>query len=72
MAASIVNETEALHKEIDRTPKEYHGTLLKMIQAFREGVSLTPEEVRFARSWKQAMEGDVIPLDELWEDNDHH
>jgi hypothetical protein len=70
MTAPAFNETQALHQEIDRTPKEYHGTLLKMIQAFREGVSPNPAEVRFALAWKQAMEGDVVLLDSIWNELD--
>jgi|GEM_PF-6269315 len=62
--------TKALQKEIDLTPQEYHETLLKIVKAFREGVSMTTEEERFARSWKQAVEGDVIPLNALWDSDD--
>jgi len=35
---SVVNYQQALHQEIDQTPKEYLGALLNIVHAFRESV----------------------------------
>ena len=40
-------------------------SLLKLVQAFREGVTLTSAEDIFHQGWKEALTGEVHPISEL-------
>ncbi|MGE0085085.1 MAG: hypothetical protein AB7S75_11765 [Desulfococcaceae bacterium] len=56
-----------LLKEIKATPEEYLPTLLNIIRLFRESVTLKPAEMSFKKGWEEAMSGDTLPLEDLWE-----
>lgn len=56
--------------EIDKIPAEYFPALIKMMQAFREGVTLPSAEDSFRQGWQEALAGQTQPLSELWEDID--
>lgn len=54
--------------EIERVPPEYLASLLKILRAFRESITLPTATESFKQGWKEAMEGDIHPIDELWLD----
>lgn len=54
--------------EIERVPPEYLAPLLKILRAFRESITLPTAAESFKQGWKEAMEGDIHPIDELWLD----
>ncbi|MEE4358482.1 MAG: hypothetical protein V2I97_18570 [Desulfococcaceae bacterium] len=56
-----------LLKEIKATPEEYLPALLNIIRLFRESVTLKPAEMSFKKGWEEAMSGDTLPLEDLWE-----
>lgn len=56
--------------EIDKVPGEYLPALIKMTQAFREGVTLPSAEDSFRQGWREALTGQKQPVSELWEDID--
>ncbi len=60
------NYTNQLIQEIKSTPEEYLPILLNIVRNFREGVSLKPAEESFEQGWKEAMNGETMPIDELW------
>lgn len=62
--------TEKISQEIDQTPDEYLPALLEMVRLFREAVTLKPAELSFRQGWQEAMEDEVLPADQLWEDVD--
>ncbi len=59
--------TEKISQEIHKTPDEYLPTLLEIVRLFRETVTLKPAELSFRQGWEEAMNGDLLPIDELWE-----
>jgi len=58
--------TDLLIREIKATPGEYLPALLNMIRLFRESITLKPAENSFQQGWQEAMEGETMPVDELW------
>jgi len=62
------NYTQQLHDEIERTPEEYRGLLLRIVHSFREGVTVLPSaEDSFREGWKDVMEGNTHSIDTLWD-----
>ena len=57
-------------EELDKVPAEYLPSLLKMVQAFREGVTLASAEDTFREGWKEAISGQTHPVTELWDETD--
>ena len=43
-----------LQKEIEQTPKEYRGLLLRIVHSFREGVTLSSQTDTFKRDKQKA------------------
>ncbi len=41
--AAPLDYIKALHKEIEKTPEEYRGLLLRIVHSFREGVMVSPQ-----------------------------
>lgn len=58
--------TNQLLQEINATPGEYLPTLLNIVRIFRESITLKPAESSFRQGWEEAMNGETMPLDELW------
>ena len=54
-------------QEIQQTPQEYLPSLLQIIRLFRESVTLKSAEDSFRQGWKEAMDGQTIPVSELWD-----
>ena len=57
-------------EEIEKIPAEYLPALLKVMQAFREAVTLPPAEDSFRQGWQEALTDQTQPVAELWEDVD--
>ncbi len=53
-------------EEVERIPPEYLASLLQILRAYRESVTLPTTEESFSRGWQEAMRGDVYPVEELW------
>ena len=56
--------------EIERIPPEFHASLLKMVEAFRESVTLPTAEESFRQGWAESTRGELYPVSELWGDDD--
>lgn len=61
---------EKLQREIEATPEEYWPALLNIIRSYRQSVTLNPADVSFRQGWQEAMNEELLPLSELWEDID--
>jgi len=59
--------TEKISREIHQTPDEYLPTLLEIVRLFRETVTLKPAELSFRQGWEEAMNSELLPIDQLWE-----
>lgn len=59
---------DQLIKEIKATPGEYLPSLLNIVRSFRESITLKPAEKSFRQGWEEAVNGETIPVDELWTD----
>ena len=58
---------DLLMREIKATPTEYLPALLNMVRLFRESITLKPAENSFRQGWQEAMDGETMPIDELWD-----
>ena len=56
-----------LLKEIDATLEEYLPALLNIVRSYRQSVSLNPANESFRQAWQEAMQGEIFPIEELWE-----
>jgi hypothetical protein len=56
-----------LTKEIKATPEEYLPSLLNIIRLFRESVTLKPADLSFKQGWEEAISGETMPLENLWD-----
>ncbi len=68
MATTAQDYTEQLHKEIEQTPEEYRGLLLRIVHSFREGVTLPTAEQSVQEGWQDVMQGNTRSVDTLWDD----
>lgn len=68
MAMVEITYRSQVMAEVERIPPEYLAPLLKMVEAFRESVTLPTAEESFRQGWAEAMQGEVYPLAELWAD----
>jgi len=59
--------TNLLVQEIEATPSEYLPALLNMMRLFRESITLKPTANSFRQGWQEAMTGETMPIDELWD-----
>ena len=62
--------TNLLIREITATPEEYLPALLSIVRIFRETITMQPAENSFRQGWKEAMNGETMPINELWTDID--
>ena len=58
---------EQLIQEIKATPEEYLPLLLKIVRLFRQSITLKPAESSFQQGWQEAMNGETMPIDDLWD-----
>ena len=57
---------EQINQEIAQTPDEYLPMLLELIRLFRQSITLKPAEESFRQGWQEAMNGETMPVSELW------
>ena len=56
---------------IERIPTEHIPALIKLIDAFREGVTTLPSaEESFREGWRDVQAGNTHPIETLWDDLD--
>jgi len=56
--------------ELEQIPPEFLPAFLKLVRAFREGITLPTAQDSFRQGWKEALAGQTRPVSELWEDLD--
>ena len=56
--------------ELRQIPIEHLSSLLTIVRAYRESLSLPLAEESFSRGWEEIAEGKTRPIQELWEDID--
>jgi hypothetical protein len=59
-----------LQEELNMIPTEYMPSLVKIVKAFREGVTLTSAEDTFRKGWQEAQSGQIYPVSNLWDEED--
>jgi len=59
---------DQLIKEIKATPGEYLPSLLSIVRSFRESITLKSAEKSFGQGWEEAVNGETMPVEELWTD----
>lgn len=57
-------------EEVEKIPEEYLPSLLEIMRAFRESITLKPAAESFRQGWQEALRGETRPVSELWEDTD--
>ena len=57
---------EQIGQEVRQTPDEYLPMLLQIVRVFRESVTLKPAGESFRQGWKEVMQGETLPVSELW------
>lgn len=70
MTVSELGYRNAIQEELSQIPFEYLPVLLKMMRAFREGVTLKSAEESLRTGWQEALADETQPLSELWDDLD--
>ncbi|GLR72778.1 hypothetical protein [Agaribacter marinus] len=60
----------ALCQEGEQVPEEHRERLLQIVHLFRESVSWPSAKATFAAGWQDTVEGNVHPIDTLWDDID--
>jgi len=68
--ATTPDYLKQLQKEIEQTPEEYRGLLLRIVHSFREGVTLPSAEDSFSEGWHDVKQGNTQPIETLWDDLD--
>ncbi len=68
MELSPTEYTKQLHREIEQTPEEYRGLLLRIVHSFREGVALPTAEESFRDGWLDTLKGNTKNIDDLWDE----
>ena len=53
--------------ELDALPEEYLPFALQILRSFRESVSLKPAAESFRQGWREAQEGNTLPIATLWD-----
>jgi len=58
---------QQLQAEIEATPGEYLPALLAIVRVYRRSVALMPAADSFRQGWQEALNGQTLPLSELWQ-----
>ena len=66
MRAATSPFAKALLHEIKTTPEEYLPALLEIVRGFRHGIILKPAEESVRQGMKEALDGETLPISELW------
>lgn len=57
---------EQVIEELDEFPLEHLPALLKMMRLFRESLVVKSPTESFRQAWQEALNGETLPLTELW------
>jgi hypothetical protein len=57
---------EQIGQEARQTPDEYLAALLEIIRLFRQSITLKAAEESLKQGWQEAMQGETIPVSDLW------
>ena len=57
---------EQINREIRETPEEYFPALLNIVRSYRQSVALSPADASFQQGWKEVLQGETLPISELW------
>jgi hypothetical protein len=63
----LLKYDEQLQNEIRQVPEEYLPALLNIVHAFRESVSLKGAEESVRQGWQESLDGDIQPIEKLWD-----
>jgi len=55
-----------LYQEIESTPEEYLPALLEIVRGFRHGILLKEADESIRQGMKEALQGETLPVAELW------
>ena len=55
-----------LYEEIESTPEEYLPALLEIVRGFRHGILLKEADESIRQGMKEALQGETLPVAELW------
>lgn len=53
-------------EELDEFPLEYLPTLLEIMRLVRKNLAVKSPMESFRQAWQEAMNGDTLPLTEMW------
>ena len=67
MSAASTPYRKQIEEELSKIPLEFLPSVLKVLQAFRETVTLPSAEDSFREAWEEAQQGMTHPIPELWE-----
>lgn len=67
MSAAASDTRCELLTELDGIPEEYYPFLIRMIRTYRESVLLQTASESIRRGWEEAKNGELQPIDRLWE-----
>ena len=51
-----------------KQPRRVSPKPLNIVRSFRERIKLKPAEKSFRQGWEEAVNGETMPIDELWTD----
>lgn len=70
MSPAKSSYAKQLYHEIETMPEEYLPALLEIVRGFRHGIFLKPADESFRQGMKEALQGETMPVSELWKDID--
>ena len=66
----LSSDRERVIKEIDALPAEYLPFVLQLVRTLHESVTLKSAAASLRQGWKEAQQGQLLPIAELWNDLD--
>ena len=67
MSSASTPYHQQIEEELAKIPFEFLPSVLKVLQAFRETISLPSAEDSFKEAWSEAQLGMKRPVSELWD-----
>ena len=67
MSTTITVYRQQVLREVELLPEEYLPFLAQVMRAFRESVTLKPAAESFRQGWHEARQGEILPVETLWE-----
>ncbi len=57
---------EQVIEELDEFPREHLPALLEMMRLFRKSLAVKSSTESFRQAWQEAMNGETLPITEMW------